>query len=170
MLFQLAGGKLYYRPPISSISLVMLCRHKKFRQKPSDHFIIERSSRPSAADIRLANLGLDLKAVYLLSFKVTTENKLRCFQFKIIHNIIPTNLRLWQMKIKPSPVCNLCKNSVGRIEHLFWNCEIVMPFWKEVLKWWNQKREENIQNIKAVDVLYDSNLNHQNCSLLIILF
>ena len=132
----------------------MLCRHKKFRQKPSDHFIIERSSRPSAADTRLANLGLDLKAVYLLPFKITIENKLICFQFKIVHNIIPSNLRLWQMKIKPSPVCNLCKNSVGRIEHLFWNCEIVMPFWKEVLKWWNQKREENIQNIKAVDVLY----------------
>ena len=127
---------------------------QKVSAKAFRSLLIERSSRPSATDTRIANLGLDLKAVYLLPFKITIENKLRCFQFKIIHNIIPSNLRLWQMKIKPSPVCNLCKNSVGTIEHLFWNCEIVMPFWKEVLKWWNQKREENIQNIKAVDVLY----------------
>ena len=47
-------------------------------------------------------------AVYELHFKITFENKLRSFQFMLIHNIIPTNQRLWQMNIKTSPQCEEC--------------------------------------------------------------
>ena len=35
-----------------------------------------------------------VKDVYELPFKVTVENKLRSFQYKLVHNIIPTNLSL----------------------------------------------------------------------------
>ena len=38
--------------------------------------------------------------VYVLLFKVPIENKLRSFQFKLLHDIIPTNQRLWKMNIK----------------------------------------------------------------------
>ena len=38
--------------------------------------------------------------VYELPFKITIENKLRSFQFKLIHNVLPTNQRLWKMKVK----------------------------------------------------------------------
>ena len=42
-------------------------------------------------------------AVYELPFKITIENKLRSFQFKLIHNILPTNQRLWKINVKSSP-------------------------------------------------------------------
>ena len=55
---------------------------------------VERSSSPSATDIKLASLDLNVETVYLLPFKITIDNKLRCSHFRIIHNIIPSSLRL----------------------------------------------------------------------------
>ena len=53
--------------------------------------LAERSFSPPTVEISLRKQVLNVKAVYELSFKVTVENKLRSFQFKLIYNIIPTN-------------------------------------------------------------------------------
>ena len=60
----------------------------------------ERSFSPPIVEINLKKQVPNVKAVYELPFKVTVENKLRSFQFKLIHNIIPTNLSLYKMNIK----------------------------------------------------------------------
>ena len=56
--------------------------------------LTERSFSPSIVEINLKKQVPNVKAVYELPFKVTVENKLRSFHFKLIHNIIPTNLSL----------------------------------------------------------------------------
>ena len=56
--------------------------------------LAERSFSPPIIKINLKKQVLNVKAVYELPFEVTIENKLRSFQFKLIHNIIPTNLSL----------------------------------------------------------------------------
>jgi len=58
----------------------------------------ERSFSPPIIEINLKKTSV--KAVYELPFKVTVENKLRSYQFKLIHNIIPTNLSLYKMSMK----------------------------------------------------------------------
>ena len=51
----------------------------------------ERSFSCPIVEISLRKQVLNVKTVYELPFKVTVENKLRSFQFKLMHNIIPIN-------------------------------------------------------------------------------
>ena len=58
-------------------------------------------------------------AAYELPFKITIENKLRSFQFKLIHNILPTNQRLWKVNVKSSPKCQQCDSPCETISRIF---------------------------------------------------
>ena len=65
--------------------------------------------------------------------KATSEAKLRWFQFRIIHRILPTKRYLNVRKVIDSAECSFCGNEEETIEHLFWNCDIVTRFWNEFL-------------------------------------
>lgn len=60
-------------------------------------------------------------AVYELPFKITIENKLRLksFQFKLVHNILPNNQRLWKTNVNSSPKCEQCDAPSETISHMF---------------------------------------------------
>ena len=58
--------------------------------------------QPPNVEVKLVEQNLPVKAIYELPFKVTMENKLRCFQYKVIHNILPTNNKLYKMKLTAS--------------------------------------------------------------------
>ena len=68
----------------------------------------EKSFCSPLAESYLREQTFTPSAVYELPFKITIENKLRSFQFKLIHNILPTNQRLWKMNVKSSPKCEQC--------------------------------------------------------------
>jgi len=104
-------------------------------------------------EINLKKQVLNVKAVYELPFKVTVENKLRNFQFKLIHNIIPTNLSLYKMSIQDSPRCDRCLFQNETLVHMFFECPDVKIFWKDVIMWWNTKRPDNI-NPNSIEILY----------------
>ena len=40
---------------------------------------------------------------------ITIETKLQIFQYKIIHNILPTKFSLFRMNLCDSETCHLCK-------------------------------------------------------------
>jgi len=67
--------------------------------KKASFILAEQSFSLPIVGISLRMQVPNVKVVYELPFKVTVENKLRSFQFRIIHNIIPTNLSLY-MNIK----------------------------------------------------------------------
>ena len=50
----------------------------------------------------------DFEQIYSMPFKATIYTKLRAFQFKINHNILYTNEKLYRIKISESPLCSLC--------------------------------------------------------------
>ena len=81
------------------------------------------------------------------------ENKLRSFQFKIIHNIIPTNLSLYKMNIKETLQCEHCLFQNETLVHMFLECSLMESFWKDVITWWNIKRSDNI-NPSYTEILY----------------
>ena len=54
--------------------------------------------------------------------KVTVENKLRSFQFKLMQNIIPTNHSLYKMNIKASPGCERCLVPNETLIHMLCKC------------------------------------------------
>ena len=75
--------------------------------KSARELIVLKVFKAPNVEIKLVEKHLFIKAICELPFKVTLENKLRCFQYKVIHNILPTNSRLHKMKLKTSPSCDL---------------------------------------------------------------
>ena len=51
----------------------------------------------------------DWSQIYTLPFRCTLEVKIRVFQFKLSHNILYTNDRLYKMKLVNSEMCTFCK-------------------------------------------------------------
>ena len=49
-----------------------------------------------------------MEKYYLLPRKVTNNNKLREFQFKILHRYLATNIVLYKMKMTNINTCTLC--------------------------------------------------------------
>ena len=52
------------------------------------------------------------------------EIKLREFNFKVLHGILPCNKNLKQWKVKISDNCDVC-GQIQTIEHLLWSCRYV---------------------------------------------
>jgi len=66
---------------------------------------------PPTSEKKLLASGVeksDLNKTYLLPFKAKREIKLTLFQYKIIHQILPTNSLLHKMKKVATPACPFC--------------------------------------------------------------
>ena len=95
--------------------------------------------QPPTAEPRLLRYGFSndcLKDVYNLPFVITLETKLQIFQYKIIHNILPTKRSLFRMKLCESETCHLCKMQAQTLAHLLYQCPVISEFWIAFQSWW----------------------------------
>ena len=53
--------------------------------------------------------------------------------FKILHNILFTNNKLFIFKMIDSPLCTLCNNEEETVFHLFIDCPEINSFWKRLI-------------------------------------
>ena len=60
--------------------------------------------------------------IYLLSLEVTYNTYLRCFQYKILNNILHLNSKLYTSKLTNSPLCSFCKHENETTLHIFYSC------------------------------------------------
>jgi len=74
--------------------------------------------------------------VYLKKIEQVKQSKLKEFNFKLIHGILPCNLNLWRWKIKISSKCDVC-DSIQSLEHLLFTCKYVKPLWNIAEKLYN---------------------------------
>ena len=107
-------------------------------------FVLKMLKPPNVERKFLVEQNISTKAVYELPFKVSMENKLRCFQYKVVHNILPTNSNLYNMKLRTSPSCDCCSHPHENLVHLLYECPVIQIFWQSVISWWNEKRSENV--------------------------
>ena len=69
------------------------------------------------------------KTIYTLPYLTTKDTYLRWLQYRIVHNILPTNS--YPVRIQ---VCEsnkwffFCKNDKETIDHLFWHCDVIQLF------------------------------------------
>ena len=66
----------------------------------------------------------NIQNVYMLPFRILHEPKLIIFQFKIIHNILPTQSSLFRAGIKDSDICPLCNYESQSLLHMLFTCNI----------------------------------------------
>ena len=108
----------------------------------------------------------DLPHLYLIPFTVTSETKISMFQYKILHNILPTNSLLYKMEKVDTPKCPHCEHESQDIKHMFLNCQCVKDFWQCFHNWYNNGGSR--LNLKQAERLYGvisktksrSTLNH----------
>ena len=55
---------------------------------------------------------------------------LKCFQYKLLHRIIPTNTFLYKIHISDTRKCTFCTIYDETIEHLLYECVFVQTFWE----------------------------------------
>ena len=82
---------------------------------------------------RTMNFSLN-KSVWLRAFEITKETRLRVLNWKILHNIYPTNILLNKMKIKETNRCSYCPDQIDYMEHFFCSCPAVHDFWIHIEK------------------------------------
>jgi hypothetical protein len=75
-------------------------------------------------------------------FKTIIDTKVQTFQYRILHNTIPCNQWLYNIKIKNSNICNFW-DKIYDIIDFFLYCPKVKEFWEYWYNWWS-----NINTIK----------------------
>ena len=77
------------------------------------------------------------------NYKITRDNKLRQFYFKLLHRILVTNKELKRFGITDCDKCVMCsKNDI--IEHSFFECESFLKLSDESLQWFNSLHKTNV--------------------------
>lgn len=54
--------------------------------------------------------------------------------YKVIHRYYYTPVKLHRMGLMKDNLCWKCQNDTGSYLHLLWECPMVFPFWKQVIK------------------------------------
>ena len=93
----------------------------------------------------------DFKPYWNLIYKTTIEEKLRSFQFKVLHRILATNVFLKNIRIKTDPSCQHC-GTEETLEHLFWECKESKAFWSDFQRFVKGKHFE-LPNLSCKDVI-----------------
>ncbi len=73
--------------------------------------------------------------VHRYNFSMSSDTKLRWFQFRLVHRILATNKFLHKIGIKNNPMCSFCKIEEETIVHLFYECDIVHDFLLSFERW-----------------------------------
>jgi hypothetical protein len=92
--------------------------------------------------------------------KITIDNVMRSFQFKILHRIIYFNDKLYLFRLVNNSECDFCKEYIDSIEHRFWQCRISQCLWDNVIQWYNNLTNEyvNLNYLQVVSNICNSEL------------
>jgi hypothetical protein len=62
----------------------------------------------------------------------TMDRKLRNFQYKLLHMILPTNSLLKKMGIKETDLCSFCNSQKDSLIHIYSECDKLKDFWSDI--------------------------------------
>ena len=110
---------------------------------------------------RFPNFDSSWKEILHKIYKTTSDKKLREFGYKAFHRILVTNKELKLFKIRNDDVRFPCK-SPDSLEHTFFECPRNVPFYQEILSWFNTLNNNHIN--LSIDKIF-----LQNSPLLLLL-
>ena len=88
---------------------------------------------PTACHFWQKKFGFIFKEeVWHTAWKTKKETRLRVLQWKILHNIYPTNILLNKMNVRESDECTLRPDTIYYIKHFFCECPILVNFLKSI--------------------------------------
>ena len=116
----------------SPIALSILHSVKKGTRPIYDIFV-EEGTTPKCC--QKWNDKLNTEINWYKTFKMMQsipEIKLKWFQVRVIHRILPTNVVLSCMGVKSDNRCSFCLQEKDSIEHMLWRCAHVNAFWTQL--------------------------------------
>ena len=114
------------------------------------------------------DLSASLQDVFLLPYSVGSETYVWSFQYKILHQILFTDAKLFKIGLSESEKCSFCKSHKEDMYHLSFNCFYVQAFWDRFATWWCDLSRESL-NLGLKHVLVDSVSRNDILNYLIIL-
>ena len=78
------------------------------------------------------NTVLDWEKIFMIPRFACTDTYTRIFQYKILHNILFLNDRLYHLKLSDTQLCSLCKGEKETCQHLFLDCKISKNNWRHL--------------------------------------
>ena len=92
---------------------------------------------------------------YLLPLQTTWRVKLRKFQYKILHRILPTKGLFFKMKTATEDKRSFCHTGGETLEHLFAERDVSQSYWVKVRSDLSEKWNEEI-NFTTLNILLSS--------------
>jgi len=77
----------------------------------------------------------DWKYIFRNPFESCTSTVFQCFQYKILHRIIPCKHWLFNLNVIESPNCHYCGED-ETVVHFFFSCTVLEQFWNSFTRWW----------------------------------
>ena len=71
--------------------------------------------------------------------QTTKDTKLHWIQFRITHHILTTNRSVAKFNKDQNHLCQFCNVHSETIHHLFWGCDKVKSFWKDIASIFNRR-------------------------------
>ena len=81
----------------------------------------------------IPNIELPRKEIYLTGRKATANSHLRCFNYKIINNVLYLNKKPFQFGKTQSPFCSFCHTEAETTLHVFHKCSVTKILWNQLL-------------------------------------
>ena len=95
----------------------------------------EKQFMPSAIyyweDALILDSEIDWKAVLQFKFGKLFDNRIKQFNFKLLHKIVPSKSNLYRWQISTDDMCNICKEKETTM-HILLICKESRLFWKIV--------------------------------------
>ena len=78
--------------------------------------------------------------LYVIPYTICKKTIVQSFQYNLFNRIYPCQytLSIWYKDEQPN--CKECEN-IDYLEHHFYDCKKVKPFWDSIEKWWNSAIE-----------------------------
>ena len=90
----------------------------------------------------------ELSEAFSLIMKTTLSTKHREFQYRLIHRILVTNVKLKMWKLRDSDLCSFCNEHTETTTHLMWDCTHIQELWLKLFNWIKNETSQNIRFTK----------------------
>ena len=96
--------------------------------------------------------SLPWKKIYCLPYLTTIDSYSRMFQYKILHNILFLNKKLYRIGFADSPLCSYCGEDDETFQHLFLDCNFSKSLWKDIQVFFHGRLNIPALNLQSATV------------------
>ena len=127
------------------------------KKKSKDYYLLlvtEKTQPPNITHKWKSDFNLsddNLREFFLLPHSVALESYVKAFQYKVLHNILYTNKKLFKIGFRTDDVCTFCEAEQETLYHILYQCSYSRRFWNDFESYWylltNQQVRLSLQNV-----------------------